>query len=54
MEPNLAGMVLGKRRFRCVQMRLMLHGERLLGALKGGNKVNIQKLSPQKPEIEML
>lgn len=43
MEPNLAGMILGKRRFIFVQMTLILIGGWLLGVLK-------QEI---KPEIEI-
>jgi hypothetical protein len=43
MEPNLAGMILGKRRFIFVRMKLILiHGGWLLGSLTGKIKPGIE------------
>ena len=47
MEPDLAGVVLVKKRFRFIQIRLILHGERLLGGLKGEIKLFLKKFSPR-------
>jgi len=41
MKPNFAGVLLGKRRFKFVQMRFIIHREGLLGNLRGrGNEIN--------------
>jgi len=41
MEPIMAAMILGKRRFRCVQLKF---GESLVGAHKGTKKTVLKKM----------